>query len=169
MSLALLQKCSVASPGKPTSTFPASFPASHVFPVGMVPESSIRRETPSATWTASHQHPLQSWPGVAAHWVRWRRRHYFKLRQEIPQLDQWKNFLTLRGMKQTFKGRKILEDGSPAPIQLLNPLSLCENPEEDSAALERWRRVVQSPCHGPNPRLRTLWTLDCSFTPTHLG
>lgn len=107
--------------------------------------------------------------GSAAHWVRWRRGHYFKLRQEIPQLDQWKNFLTVRGMKQTFKGRKILEDGPPAPTQLLNPLSLCENPEEDSAALEPWRRAVQSPCHGPNPRLRTLWTLDCSFTPTHLG
>lgn len=67
-SLALVQKRSLASLGKPASTFTASFPAFRIFPVGTVPESSIRTETPRATLTASPQCPWQSWPEVAAHW-----------------------------------------------------------------------------------------------------
>lgn len=153
MSLALVQKCSVASLGKPASTFTASFPACHIFPVGTVPESSVRTETPSATWTASHQRSLQSWLEVAAHWVRWRRRHYFKLRQEIPQLDQWKNFLTVRGMKQTFKGRKDLRRWVPHPHSAGCPCVRSQRKTQQlwSRGGGRSRAPVMAPAPGLGP------------------
>ena len=159
-SLALAQKCSLASLGKPASTFAASFPAFHIFPVGTVPESSFRTETPCAPLTASHQCPLQSGLEVAAHWISV---HYLKLQQEIPQLDQWKSFLTVRGIKQTFKGRKHRRRWDPPPTPApFSCLTLCpwvRTQRKTQPALELWRWAVQSPCHGPSRRRRTLWTL----------
>ena len=109
------------------------------------------------------QCPLQSWLEVAAHWVRRRGRHYLKLQQEIPQLDQWKSFLTVRGIKQTFKGRKPRRRWDPPPTPApFSCLTLCpwvRTQRKTQPALELWRWAVQSPCHGPSRRHRTLWTL----------
>lgn len=61
--------------------------------------------------------------------------------------DLWNNFLTVRGMKHRLrKAKRILEIGflpSHTNLELLNPLSFCENPAKHTAAVK--------PLAGPQP------------------